>query len=114
MKNIKKNLQTVNKDLKALIKKTETLIKSIDKIEKQKAVKKPKAKAKAVPSVKKADQKTAFETIMGIIYRSRKGVTMAQLKEKSGFDAKKIANIIYKGKKRGNIKSINKGVYLKA
>jgi ElaB/YqjD/DUF883 family membrane-anchored ribosome-binding protein len=112
MKNFKKKLQAVDKDLKALIKKTEALIKSVDRIDKQKAVQKPKAKA--VPSVKKGGQKTAFETIMGIIYRSRKGVTVAQLKEKSGFDPKKIANIIYKGKKRGNIKSIDKGVYLKA
>ena len=53
-------------------------------------------------------------TVMGIICRYRKGVTVSRIQELTGYDAKKIANIVYKGKQRGQIKSIDKGVYLEA
>lgn len=119
MKNLKKNLQAVNKELKALSKKTENLVKMLEKTTKPKAAKATKAKtASAKPEKstvsKKADTKTAFDTVVGIINRHRKGVTVNQIKEKTGYDAKKIANIVYKGKINGKIKSVNKGVYLKA
>jgi len=38
----------------------------------------------------------------------------ATLIKKTGFDAKKVANIIFKAKKKGDIKAIKKGVYAKA
>jgi seryl-tRNA synthetase len=112
MKNLKKDLQAVNKELTALIKKTEALMKSVDKIGTQKTEQKPKEKK--VSAAKKTGTKTAFDTVMGVIYRYRKGVTVARIQEITGYDAKKIANIVYKGKKKGQIKSIDKGVYLKA
>jgi predicted transcriptional regulator of viral defense system len=36
---------------------------------------------------------------------------MAMLREKTGFESKKIANILFKLKKQGRIKSVGKGVY---
>jgi len=62
---------------------------------------------------KKTDISTDFDTAIRIIRRSRKGITVNRLKEKTRFDTKKIANIIYKGKKRGLIKSEQKGIYVK-
>jgi seryl-tRNA synthetase len=112
MKNLKKDLQAVHKELMALTKKTETLMKAVDKIGTQKTEQKPKEKK--VSAVKKPGTKTAFDTVMGVIYRYRKGVSVARMQEITGYDAKKIANIVFKGKKRGQIKSIDKGVYLKA
>jgi seryl-tRNA synthetase len=111
MKNLKKDLQAVHKELTALTKKTETLMKAVDKIGTQKTEQKPKEKK--VSAVKKPGTKTAFDTVMGVIYRYRKGVSVARMQEITGYDAKKIANIVFKGKKRGQIKSIDKGVYLK-
>ncbi|MBW1724372.1 MAG: hypothetical protein JRD87_05260 [Deltaproteobacteria bacterium] len=112
MKNLKKDLKAVNKELTALMKKTEALMKAVDKIGTQKAKQKPKEKK--VSAAKKTGTKTAFDTVMGVIYRYRKGVTVTRIQEITGYDAKKIANIVYKGKKKGQIKSIDKGVYLKA
>lgn len=119
MKNLKKSLHAVNKELKALSKKTENFVKMLEKTTKPKAAKATKLKtAPAKPAKrtvsKKADTKTAFDTVVGIINRHRKGITVNQIKEKTGYDAKKIANIVYKGKKNGKIKSVNKGVYLRA
>ena len=85
-------------------------MRAVDKIGTQKTEQKPKGKK--VPAAKKTGTKTAFDTVMGIIGRYRKGVTVPRIQELTGYDAKKIANIVYKGKKRGQIKSIKKGVYL--
>lgn len=110
MKKLKNNLKAVNKELNALAKKTENLVKTLEKIDKPKAVP-PKPIKKT--ALKKSDKKTAFDIAMGIIRRSRKGVSVNQLKEKTGYDAKKIANLVYKGTQKKLIKSIRKGVYVK-
>lgn len=112
MKKLKKDLQAVNKELAALIKKTDALMSAVDKIGTQKTEK--KTKEKKVPAAKKTATKSAFDTVLGIVGRYRKGVTVTRIQELTGYDAKKIANIVYKGKKRGQIKSVDKGVYLKA
>jgi len=54
------------------------------------------------------------DTVLAIVSRSKKGVNTAILMEKTGYDQKKISNLLYKLKKQGKIKSVNKGVYLKA
>ena len=124
MNNLKKNLQSVNKELKALAKKVDGIIIAIDKLEKPKAAKKPKVKpvkAKTVkktpakkPAPKKAARATAVDTVLAIIRRSKKGVGTAVLKEKTGYNQKKIANLVFTLGKQGKIKSVDKGVYLKA
>ena len=93
-------------------------IKSVENSTKAEAVKKKAATKKKVvkkktPAKKAAQKATAFDTIVGIIVKSKKGVNTSQLKAKTGFDDKKIANIIYKAKNRELIKSISKGVYTK-
>ncbi len=128
MKNLKKDLNAVNKELKALVKKTESLMKAVDKIEKAqatKAVSKPARKAAVKPTkpakktvakkpVKKAEQPTAYDTLLGFINKSKKGFSIEQLMTKTGFNNKKIANLVYKAKKQGKVKSAGKGVYVKA
>ena len=124
MKKLKKNLQTVNKDLKALAKKVDGIIIAIDKLEKPKATKKPKVKpvkAKTVKktpiikaAVKKAAPVTAVDTVLAIIKRSKKGVGTVILMKKTGYNQKKISNLVFKLKKQGKIKSVGKGVYVSA
>ena len=114
-KNLKKDLQAVSKELKALSKKVEKAVTAVDKLEKAKAVKaKPVRKAAAKPArkvavkkpaAKKTAQLSAVDTALGFIKRSKKGVSTATLMEKTGFDQKKVYNIIYKLNKLGKIKS---------
>ena len=123
-KNLKKDLQAVNKELKALSKKVEKAIAAVDKLEKAKAVKaKPVRKAAVKPSKKVAAKKparkktaqlSAVDTAFGFIKRYKKGISTAALMEKTGFNQKKVYNIIYKLNKLGKIKSVGKGVYVKA
>ena len=51
---------------------------------------------------------------IGKINRSKKGVNSATLVKKTGFDNKKIANIVFKLRKQGRVKSVDRGVYTKA
>ena len=80
---------------------------------KRKARVKPK-KAPAKKSVKKKPPATAADTVLRIINRSKKGVGTATLVEKTGYDRKKIANIIFRLKKDGKIKNVKRGVFIKA
>jgi len=118
-KKLKKDLQAISKELQVLADKIERWLKMLDKYEKPKAKKKPKAKpakAKAVKKtpVKKAKPATAADTVLAIINRYKKGVGTAALMEKTGYNQKKIANLVFKLRKQGKIKSVDKGVYLKA
>ena len=128
MINLKKNLQSVTKALNALVKKVDQIVVAVGKLEKSKVTKKPKAKtvkakpakktvAKKVavkkPAAKKPGQLTAVDTVLGFIERSEKGIDTAALMKNTGFNEKKIHNIVYKLKKQGRVKSEGKGVYVK-
>jgi len=161
---LKKDLQAVIRDIKALEKKLDKLLKAEEqmpkakKVTKKKAVKKvkavkkapaQKAAAKKVPAkivpapkaavkkaavkkaaVKKAPAKkaaapkavakkkttqvTATDKILQIVKRSKKGVDVPTLKEKSGFDDKKVRNIVFRAAKEGKIKKSGRGIYVGA
>ena len=55
-----------------------------------------------------------FDTVVGIVRRSRKGVTVAQIEEKTGLDSRQIRDSIIKAKRQGRIKSQSRGVYVKS
>ncbi len=87
----------------------------------KKSAKKSVKKAKPVKktagknvSKKTAKQPTAADTVYKLIARYKKGANMATIKQKTGYDDKKIHNLVYKLKKQGKIKSETKGVYVKA
>ena len=121
---LKRDLQAVKKDIKALEKKMEKLLKAYGKPEKPPSVKKAKRKTvkaktkrvavkKAAPR-KKAAKTTATEQILKIIKRSRKGVDVPTLKTKTGFEDKKVRNIIFRASKEGKIKKAGRGIYVGA
>ena len=127
MKNLKQDLKAVNKELNALVKKTESLMKAVDRIEKAQAAKPMKAspkkaiKQKAVNKVaakkttakKQASKLTDTDKFLNIIKRSKKGVTPQILIKKTGFDDKKIRNMIFRATKMGKIKSVSRGVFVR-
>ncbi len=103
--------------------------KKADKLAKTKVIKEPKTKAvieRAIKdtnakgiSIKKASSKqtvpaAAADTIYTIIKRSKKGVDTATIMEQTGYNQKKISNLLYKLKKKGQIKSTDRGVYVEA
>jgi len=122
---LKRDLQAVKKDIKALERKMEKLLKAFGKPQKAKAAKKPKrktvkAKARRAVAVKKAVSRkkavktTSTEQILKIVRRSRKGVDVPTLKTKTGFEDKKVRNIIFRASKEGKIKKVGRGIYVGA
>ncbi len=112
MKQLKKDLQAVSKSLKQLTLRTEKIAKKLDKLEKPKPVKKPKAKAK--PKVTKKPVKvSAAATVLAIIKRNRKGLDIATLSKKTGFERRKIGYIVQRFRKEGKIENSRKGIYVK-
>ena len=113
MKQLKKDLQAVSKTLKQLTLRTEKIAKKLAKLEKAKPVKKSRAKAK--PKVTKKPVKvSAAATVLAVIKRSRKGVDVATLRNKTGFESRKISNIVQRFKREGKIQSGGRGIYVKA
>ena len=126
--------------LKAVVEGLRTLAQGVEKIAEKLEDSVPKKQAKAKPArkaaskpkkaapkkaaakkpapkkapAKKAVKKTAADSVLAIINRSKKGVDSATLVKKTGFNKKKVANIVFKLRKQGKIKSVSKGVYAKA
>lgn len=135
---LKKDVNALKKELKALEKKMGQLLKAFEtsskpkKATKAKAVKKVTAKkapakkapakkatakkvaAKKAPAKKKAAQVTATDQVLNIIKRSKKGVDVPSLKKKTGFDDKKVRNIVFRAAKEGRIKKSGRGIYVGA
>jgi len=122
---LKQDLKALQKEIKAFEKKMNKLVMTIEKSEKPKAAKKPKTKsvktktaekagAKNAPAKKKSVKLTAADQVIEIINQSKDGVDAATLVKKTGFNAKKVRNILHRTFKKGKIKRSGKGVYVGA
>jgi hypothetical protein len=122
------DLQAISKELTKLVKQIEKLAAELGKAEKPKAKSdKTMTKAKAVtkkapakgvknalkvPAKKKAVKITATDQVLNIINRFKKGVDTAALMKKTGFDQKKVRNILQRTYKQGKITRVEKGIYI--
>ena len=110
---LKKDLRDIQKDIKALERKMEKLLKAFGKGPKTKAKRSArKATVRKAAARKKSVQATATEQVLQIIKRSRKGVDVPTLRAKTGFDDKKVRNIVFRASKEGKIKKSGRGIYV--
>jgi X-X-X-Leu-X-X-Gly heptad repeat protein len=127
MKELKRDLKILQKGLSTLSDKVDKIVEGLEKLEKAPVAgkkgrvagkKEPVAKKKGRASRKESEKKvvkgSAAQKVLGIIEGNGKGVDTATLKEKTGFDQRKIWSIINSLKKQGKVKSQEKGVYVKA
>jgi predicted transcriptional regulator of viral defense system len=73
---------------------------------------KPKAKAVSKKAPVKGGKKTDTDKVLAIINRSKKGVDTATLMKKTGFDQKKVRNMLHRTYKQGKITRVDKGLYI--
>jgi len=115
MKQLKKDMKVVTKELKRLAQKTGKIIKQFERLEKEQAAKEPKTK--------KAKEVTEIDPILARIIRnkicptdivlahiigSRDGIDIKALEKKTGFTYYTIRNIINMLRIQGKIKSKRK------
>ena len=111
MQKLQNQLKTVSKSLAALSKQVEKLSKQVDKAQPAKkaaTARKPAAKKAAPP----AGGKTVLASVLGAIKRSKKGVTVAQLKQRTNLDARQLSNALYKLSKKGQVYAKSRGLYV--
>ena len=111
MQKLQTQLKTISKSLASLSKQVERLSKQASKTQPAK-----KAATKRKPVAKRAAPakgKTVLDTVLTVIKRSKKGVSIADLKKKTGFESRQVSNAVYKLTKRGEVTSKSRGVYVK-
>jgi septal ring factor EnvC (AmiA/AmiB activator) len=98
--------------LKTLTRQTDRLIKAVNKFEKEMAAKRKKAQkpARKAPA-KKTKKVTDTDKVLNIIKRSKKGVDVPTLMKKTGFEEKKVRNIISRAFSQKKIKRTSRGIY---
>ena len=112
---ITKDLQAISNKLTKLAEKAEKLAAALEKAEKPPAKSlKPKTKAKAAAKKApvKAAKKTDTDRLIAIINRSKKGVDTATLMKKTGFNQKKVRNMLNRTYKQEKITRVKKGIYV--
>ena len=110
MKKLKSQLKTLAKSLAALSKQVEKITSQVDKLQPSKIpVAKKAANKKAAP----AKPLSLLDTVFNAVKRTRKGITVARLKEKTRFNDRQISNALYKLSKQGKIIAKARGLYVK-
>jgi predicted Rossmann fold nucleotide-binding protein DprA/Smf involved in DNA uptake len=121
MKKLKDQLKTISSSLTSLSKQIEKITQQVDKLKAKKAGSAPKKTApkKTAPKKKVAAKKApakapnVIDTILNTIKKTKKGMTIAQLKEKTEFNSKQLSNALYKLTKKGKIEAKSRGLYVK-
>ena len=121
MKQLQIQLKSVAKSLASLSKQVEKITNQVEKLQpakkapaKKAAVK--KVVAKKAPTRKKAapaGEKTVLDSVLDVIKRSRKGVSIADLRSKTKLDARQLSNALYKLAKKGKVTTKARGLYVK-
>lgn len=99
--------------------------KAVKKRAKKNAVKKTKATPKKRAAKKSAPDASAgaasattggesmLDHILGMISRSRSGITVDRLKKRTGLEPRQVSNALYKLTKKGKIETLSRGIYVK-
>jgi predicted transcriptional regulator len=126
MKKIKAQLKTLSKSLATISKQVEKITNQVDKLQapkkaapvkkavaKKKVAKKKVVKKAAAKKPAPAKQVTMLDAVFDIIKRTKKGVTVTQLREKTKLDSRQLSNALYKLTKKGAIQTKSRGLYVK-
>ena len=115
MKQLKKDMKAVTKELKKLAQKTEKIIKQFEKLEKAQAAKEPKTKkVKKVTEIDPIlariirDKICPTDIVLAHIIANRHGIDIKSLEKKTGLKYYTIRQSIFGLRKQGKIKTERK------
>ncbi len=119
---IKSELTAVRREIKALTDKVDEILKDFINIDETNAAKqspKKTAKAKATKKApakksqvrKKRPKLTATDQVLSIITKRKRGIDNFTLMAKTGFNERKVGNIVFKAFKEGKIQRVGRGLY---
>lgn len=126
----KKDLAALKKEVKKIEKMMASVVKAIEKgnSPKKASSKRTPRKTAATAPVKTDSTKTATarktaaaakvsgdsatDQVLEVIKRFNEGVDVPTIKKETGFDDKKVRNIVFRASKQGKIKKSGRGVYV--
>jgi len=108
-----KQAKAPTKKAKAPAKKAKARAKNAKVPVKKEAVKNAVPAASEAKPTATAEGQTMLESILGMISRSRNGVTVDQLKKRTGLAARQVSNALYKLTKKSEIETLSRGLYIK-
>lgn len=117
---LRKILHSIEVGLEVLQEKTKEMERMVDAIEKALAAEGPKSRGRQKPQRKGRPRKrptkkeSAMEAVLNVILSNEEAVTTEQIRQKTGFDNRKIWDIVNRAKKQGKVKSVGKGLYVRA
>jgi predicted Rossmann fold nucleotide-binding protein DprA/Smf involved in DNA uptake len=103
---IQKELAKISKNLEKMSRRIQKLKSSLTR-EKNRAPKTSLPKSAA----QKKGKKSGTQTVLDMIKKSQKGIDAGTLIKKTGFEDKKIRNILFKALTDGKIERVGRGVY---
>ena len=106
----KKDLQALNKDVKALSSKIDMLLAASGK----KAKPAKRVSTKKAPTKKRTAKPTATDKVLRIVKGSKKGVDTSTIIANTGFNQKKVWAILLRAHRSGRIKRVGRGTYVGA
>ena len=112
MKKVKKDLTTIANQLTKLAAKIKNVATAMEGRPAKKTAKKRAARAakkKAAPKGRKSI--TPTDQVLTIMKRYKKGLTVGDIRGKSGLSEKQISNIVHRACKKGKMKRVGRGVY---
>ena len=134
MKKVKAQLKVLSKNLVSLSKQVDKISKQVDQMQpatkttiKRKTTPKRKPAAKrtraaapkrvvkrtrAAATTRAARGTTVLDSVFNAIKQSKRGVSIAQLKTKTGLDPRQLSNALYKLSKKGTIVAKSRGLYV--
>ncbi|MGD9078303.1 MAG: hypothetical protein PVG96_03140 [Desulfobacterales bacterium] len=113
MKSIKTQLKTISKSLASLSKQVDRITKQVDKLQPAKKAAPAKHKKTVRKKAAPAKGQTVLDRVYTVIKRSKKGVTIAALKTKTGLDSRQLSNALYKLSKKRLVRAKSRGLYVK-
>ena len=116
LKTLAEKLEKIEKELgtTAAPKKAAPAKKAPAKTKKKAATPKKTAAKKATASAASDAKGTVLDNVLDVIKKSKNGATIANLKAKTGLESRQLSNALYKLSKKGQIKTVSRGVYVKA
>jgi predicted Rossmann fold nucleotide-binding protein DprA/Smf involved in DNA uptake len=117
LKNVSKTLANLSKQLESISKKI-VKVPAVESPARKKATTKAKtqtapSKVRVAAKATASKDKTVLDLVFDVVRRSRNGVSIAKLKEKTGLEARQLSNALYKLSKRGKIEARSRGHYTK-
>ena len=137
MKKFKNDLISISKSVSKIAEKLEKIAEMVEKesVPINKLTKKAAGKKKATPKVAKkraapkkdeakktaqdaadstddSESESLLDRVYELVKRNRGGITVAEIKDKTGLASRQVSNTLYKLTKKGKIETVTRGTYV--